>query len=239
MSREKRLRECIGKADICELLLNAFSFPEKTLACALADGSFLNDYLNCLKDIGTCSTATPTTEDTLKAFEEENVDELLTALKQEYSFLYLAPGADKVLVFPYESAFRYKQDGREGTPTLFRSPTTIDVERQMQEAGVLPKNARVEPSDGIANEFEFLMYLYAQQASALEQNNLDEEKFWLSKVDLFLVSHFLKWVPLFMEKTSSYTEFPHYSKLARVALHGVSALVDQDAKYSKIKDSAQ
>ena len=92
--------------------------------------------------------------DSLVHFEKRAVGDLLALLKREYSLLYMAPGPD-VSVWPYEAPFRFVAEGREGVPTLFRAPVTLDVERHMREAGVLPKDARREPSDSVGTSSRF------------------------------------------------------------------------------------
>ena len=62
--------------------------------------------------------------------------ELLAKLKRGHSLLYLAPGAEAV-VWPYEAPFRFVAEGREGVPTLFRAPVTLDVEDVYKRQGSL------------------------------------------------------------------------------------------------------
>lgn len=138
-------------------------------------------------------------------------------LRREYTRLYLSPGA-QVLVFPYESAFIHVESGHEGVPALFRTPITLDVESQMREAGVMPKNARKEPCDSIFQEFEFLSYLYGSLAAAIQQDDVDAEKAWQMRIDRFLDSHALRWMPAFMERTIQHSGGSVYGAFAQVSL---------------------
>ncbi len=49
--------------------------------------------------------------------------------------------------------------GERGQLALFRSASTLDVGRQMREAGMAPRDARREPCDSVFREFSFLSYL--------------------------------------------------------------------------------
>ena len=52
MDNELRLLNIVGRADMCELLSHAFSFPDEELVSALVDGSFGDDCASCLADAG-------------------------------------------------------------------------------------------------------------------------------------------------------------------------------------------
>lgn len=150
--KEIRLRQAIGQADLCELLSVAFSFPNENLAQALANGTFVSDGIACMVDVGADETSLEGGRQAMSHFGGRDVYELFGSMRKAYSLLYLAPGSD-VKVFPYEAAFRFVAEGREGTPTLFRSPITLDVERFMAEAGVATIKGRTEPCDSIFEEY--------------------------------------------------------------------------------------
>ena len=138
---EDDVRRAIGLADSCELMAAAFAFPDAELAAALADGSFQSDALACLADAGAATATVDKAAAALSAFDGADVVGLADRMRKGHTILYLTPGVD-VPIWPYEASFRYTAEGHEGSPALFRSARTLDVERHMREAGVLPKTAR-------------------------------------------------------------------------------------------------
>lgn len=233
MDNEKRLLHVVGLADVCELLAAAFAFPDEALACALAEGSFAEDARACLSDAGADAAALTRADQALASFAGESGETLLPSLKRAYSLLYLAPGRE-VPVFPYEAAFRFVAEGRSGSPSLFRSPVTLDVEQQMREAGVLPKAARTEPSDSAFLEFEFLSFLYGSLAAALEQVDVASEALWRGRIERFQTDHALVWLPAFMERTcamaSDFEQGERYASLACFAREALLLLAAFDGK---------
>ena len=195
-----KFRETVGRADLCELLAAAFAFPTEELATALVDGSFLDDAVGALEDAGARADAVVAVRGELAMLL--NDEELGDALRKGSSLLYFAPGA-QVPVFPYESAFRHRAMGAAGTPALFRSPVTLDVERQMREAGVVPMDARAEPADSVWNEFMLLSYLFGKQAEAVEADDAEAEARWAQAAARFWDEHGAQWLPAFMAKTNA------------------------------------
>ena len=163
---EDDVRRAIGLADSCELMAAAFAFPDAELAAALADGSFQSDALACLADAGAATATVDKAAAALSAFDGADVVGLADRMRKGHTILYLTPGVD-VPIWPYEASFRYTAEGHEGSPALFRSARTLDVERHMREAGVLPKTARKEPSDSVWNEFSFLSFLYGRDRKSV------------------------------------------------------------------------
>lgn len=215
MDREDELVVIVGKADSCELFSRVFAFPDDGLVAALRDGFVSDDAESCLRDAGRAYDASA-----LRRGEAS-----LDGLRIEYTRLYLAPGA-AALVFPYESAFIHAESGREGAPALFRTPITLDVESQMREAGVVPKNARKEPCDSVFQELEFLSYLYGSLAAAIQQGDADAEKAWQMRINRFLDSHALRWMPAFMERTVELSADSVYGSFAKAALALLDCLSD-------------
>lgn len=216
MNTESRLVIAIGKADMCELLSRAFAFPDEELAQALVDGSLSDDCAACLADAGCEGLGADGA--IAGCLDEAGSDyDLYTRTRREYSRLYLAPGA-QVLVFPYESAFLHVESGREGVPVLFRSAVTLDVEAQMREAGVIPKNARKEPCDSVFQEFEFMSFMYGSLAAAIQEGDEAACDLWQGRVERFLDEHALRWMPAFMERTIEHSGEGVYASFARIAL---------------------
>lgn len=216
---DEKLRRAIGLADVCELMAAAWAFPTAELAAALADGAFADDAAAALEDAGAVGGEAAEAVSALRGLsrsgyggavedsrvvecveDPESANELFSALRKGYSLLFLAPGS-QVPVFPYESAFRHCALGASGVPALFRSPVTLDVERQMRAAGVTPADARTEPADSVWNEFAFLSYGWGKVAEALEAGDADAEQKWRDVTTGFWRDHGALWLPAFMEKT--------------------------------------
>ena len=204
---EDRLRVAVGLADMCELASAVFAFPTPELAAALSEGSIAEDLRGCLEDAGVWGEdGSPLSE--VAGFASCDSAALFDSMRKGYSLLYLAPGGTTP-VWPYESPFRFVADGREGEPSLFRSPRQVDVERHMREAGVLPKDARTEPADSIWSELSFMSYLYGQVAKALHEGREADVAEWSGRIVRFWDEHAAKWLPAFMAKTAK--EAPRHS----------------------------
>lgn len=220
MKREERFAEAVGRADMCELLGAAFAFPERRVAEALADRRLSADFASCCSDCGIDRAVVASVEGGLRAYAGRDADGLLGEVRREYSLLFLGPGATAP-VLPYESAYLHAQRGRKGAPPLFRSASTLDVGRQMREAGMAPRDARREPCDSVFREFSFLSYLYGNLAATAWEENAEGEELISDRIERFLEGHALRWMPSFMERTAELSDGV-YGPLAE----GASAFFD-------------
>ena len=211
------VRRAIGVADTCELLNCAFAFPDGAFAEGVASGAVASDVRSCLVDAGAPGDEAGVAAAALAPWEGVDAAELLAAMRRTYSLLYLAPGGHTP-IFPYESAFLHVQRGLPKAPSLFRSRVTLDVERQMREAGVRAKDDRTEPCDSVFEEFEFLSYLYARQAEALRCDDDGEAGVWSERAQRFVNEHAGVWMPAFMERTVELAPDSPYAGLATAAL---------------------
>ncbi|RDB64346.1 hypothetical protein C1878_00320 [Gordonibacter sp. 28C] len=230
---EDVLLHAIGMADSCELMSAAFAFPDEDLANALSSGLFMDDALACLLDADAGETALGQASAALTDFARTDAAELIEVLRKGNTIMFLTPGND-VPVWPYEAAFRYTAENHQGAPSLFRSARTIDVERHMREAGVLPKNARREPSDSVWNEFSFLSFLYGSLAAALQEGRDGDAEVWRDRIARFWDEHASCWLSAFMEKTREESSAQTYGKeyaalasLGKIVLYMVEADVSQ------------
>lgn len=192
------LRRAVGAADLCELLAAAFAFPTADLAAALVNGAFRSDARACLVDAGADEEAVQAAAAPL-AFTD-GADELLALMRKGYSLLYLAPGSH-VPVFPYESAFRHRAEHAPGSPALFRSPVTQDVERQMRAFGVVPPDARTEPPDSLWNECAFLAFVLGSVAEAVQGDDDQRAALCTRAAVQFWGDHGARWLAAFTEAT--------------------------------------
>ena len=227
MEDEVCLRRAIGLADICELMAASFRFPDEALAEALAGGSYAEDALSCMIDAGVGEEGRKKALAMLCFFRREDADSLLSSLRKGHSLLFLSPGV-RVPVWPYESAFRHIAQGLEGVPTLFRSRLTVDVERHMREAGVVPQDSRKEPCDSVWDEFSFLSYLYGSKAAMLSAGSCGEACAWQERIAGFWNDHASQWLPAFMEKAKTEAKLhacgKEYGVLAALGLVVLSAV---------------
>ena len=84
-------------------------------------------------------------------------------------------------------------------PSLFRSPTTIDVEKQFASAGISPANKRKEPVDSFSNECFFISLLLREIAN-IDQDAADIRKERVEQLLHFYESHASKWFCAFLTK---------------------------------------
>lgn len=232
---EDDVRRAIGLADSCELMAAAFAFPDAELAAALADGSLQSDALACLADVGAATATVDKAAAALSAFDGADVVGLADRMRKGHTILYLTPGVD-VPIWPYEASFRYTAEGHEGSPALFRSARTLDVERHMREAGVLPKTARKEPSDSVWNEFSFLSFLYGSLAAAEQEGRRDDAAVWSGRAVRFWDEHLGCWIPAFMGRTREEAFLQTYGvEYAALALMGELFLSVLDADIDQRK----
>ena len=229
MGREEAVKKAVGKADVYELLSYLFAYPDERVAKGLVDGAIAEDARACLVDAGVPEGRVRTVGDALDAWLGDDACEVLAVLRITYSSLYLAPGGHTP-IFPYESAYLHVERGLSGAPALFRTPVTIDVERCMREAGVVAKNGRTEPCDSVYEEFEFLSYLHAQLADALNSDNTDQVALWSAHIRAFGGEHALAWMLSFMRRTQELaadTPYEAFAALGMAALDPLSCSVER------------
>ncbi|MDR1184073.1 MAG: molecular chaperone TorD family protein [Coriobacteriales bacterium] len=219
------LKHAIASADLCALLCAAFSFPTREMAEGIADGSFMDDFTACLKELDVRVSLPPP-----PIFHE--TDPLLNEMKREYTRLYQTPGRYHVL-YPYETAFRHVADGHEGIPTLFIAPLTLDVERWMKRFDALPENSRTEPVDHVATELDFLRLLYTSYANALLQEDTEVVTAWLTEISGFYRQHVDPWIPEFMKATRVETRSSVYLALAELALVALEGLTSKTTPFAQ------
>lgn len=217
MEREESVRREVGCADGYELLSCAFAYPDERLAKGLVDGSVASDALACLLDAGAGEVAAREAAERLGAWRSASASELLSSMRVLYSRLYLKPGGHTP-VQPYESAFLHAERGLPGVPALFRTSVTMDVERQMREAGVVAKDARKEPCDSVFQEFEFLSYVHAKLAEALGGEDEAGVALWSERLRVFEEEHTRVWLPLFLRRTQELAADEPYAAFAAFGL---------------------
>lgn len=207
----------IGTADSCELFSAAFSFPDQAIASALSQGAFQDDVESCLLDAGVEGARIRESAAWRRLSSLEGCGEapLLKRMRRAYSFVYLAPGSPEV--FLYESAFLHRAANRPSTPSMFRSSTTLDVERSMREAGVAAVDGRRFPCDSAERELAFLAYLAGSQAACLREGDMPGAKRWEGRFRAFAREHACRWLPSFFEETRACESADMYRDIAYLA----------------------
>ena len=230
------MRHCIGLADACELMEATFAFPTAALAQALIDGSYEDDCIGCLSDIGVGSEERAGISHELAAFKQRDADELLDTLKKGHSILYLAPGL-KVPVWPYESPFFTMRLNPNAKPSLYRTQIALDIEELMRKAGVVFEDARTESPDSIWNEFAYLSYLYGSLAQALLQDEVEKADELRGHIDVFVDKHVLNWFDDFMassvENAPLHSHGTEYATFARIGAVVTKELVADSRSRSR------
>lgn len=186
-------------ADLFEIAGMLFLFPDEDTVNSIIEGTFADHLTNIeqfipyegdekLNDSIQC----------LNRLKGLNQSDLFEELRKGYSALFLHSGSG-VRIWPYEAPFRFVNDGRTGMPSLFRSPTTIDVEKQFASAGISPANKRKEPIDSFSNECFFISLLLREIAS-IDQDAFDIRKERVEQLLHFYKSHASKWFYAFLTK---------------------------------------
>lgn len=192
------IRVLVGRADACELVSALLQFPERALVNGLVDGSVMSDAQSCLADMGAREQHGDAVSQALGQFVGLDADDLFDRLRKGSSILFFSPGGE-VPVWPYESAFLHVAEGREGMPTLFRSPVTLDVERMMRESGVRHSDDRTMPADSVWRELDYVSHCYAQAANGLYRGDADAAETWVGNARAFVRRHLASWLPKFFD----------------------------------------
>lgn len=209
----------IGLADLCELMSVTFAYPSKedlSLAQALSDGSYASDAVSCLKDAGASGDDMDAVRSLLDSFAGRAIAELHEELRQGHSILFQTPGGETP-VWAYEAPFKYVAAGREGSPSLFRSPATVDVEQLMAKAGNPYTMGLHQPADSIWAELAHMSFLLGSLAQALARNDTETALCYRQLACEFVTKHLGTWGPQFMELTVREASSPTHSHGAEYA----------------------
>ena len=140
---------------------------------------------------------------------QQNEEEVLSRLKQDYNRLFVGPG--HLLAPPWESVYLTEEKLTFGPPTL-------EVREFMRRHGLEFKQKNSAPDDHIGLEMEFMAELVHRQYEALEQGQ-EEQVRWLAEEQLrFLQEHLLKWVDLFTTDVIAHSKNNYYQGMARLAV---------------------
>jgi TorA maturation chaperone TorD len=188
----------------------------------MADGGFARDFLACLRELDTSKDVAAEAELALAQLAAAGDELSYASMNKEYSYLYLLMGRG-TRIFPYEAAFLHVAEKRDGSPSLFIAPRSLDVEQWMRRCGALPESAGTEPVDSIFGELDFMRLLYASLANALQLGDEEEASAWQRELWAFRGAHIDAWVEAFMRRTIELTRTPVYRALATLALLALEA----------------
>lgn len=205
----------ISLADVHQLLAIALRYPTEELAGGIADGSFAADLAACMEELGLTDAAA----NVRAALNGIGAEGLLTAMRTEYTGLFLVPKKEKVFI--YESRFLYPKDANPKDYMMFVSPCALHAEQCYKDAGVRVKKTLNEPSDHAATEMEFMSHLYRCAARAVADSK--DEHIWLMRAKAFHKAHIAKWMADFCTQLEETTQLPVYAAIAAAGRAVVSA----------------
>lgn len=205
----------ISLADVHQLLAIALRYPTEELAGGIADGSFAADLAACMEELGLADAAA----NARAALNGIGAEGLLSAMRTEYTGLFLVPKKEKVFI--YESRFLYPKDANPKDYMMFVSPCALHAEQCYKDAGVRVKKTLNEPSDHAATEMEFMSHLYRCAAQAVSDGK--DERIWLMRAKAFHKAHIAKWMADFCTQLEETTQLPVYAAIAAAGRAVVSA----------------
>jgi len=208
----------ISLADAYQLLAIALRYPTEELAQGIADGSFAADLTDCMAELGLKEDS----ERTQAAFAALQQDAGLSAMRTEYTGLFLVPKKEKVFI--YESRFLYPKDANPKDYMMFVSPCALHAEQCYKDAGVRVKKDLNEPSDHAATEMEFMSHLYRCAAQAISKG--EDGRIWLMRAKAFHKAHIAKWMADFCTQLSETTQLPVYRAIAAAGKAVVNAEIE-------------
>jgi TorA maturation chaperone TorD len=210
-----KLEFALTSADICQLLAISLRNPDATLAEGLLCGSFLDDAKELLKEAGAESDVINQMTRGLQRYlgEQQEVSFLLSALRQEYTRLFIDPIQPVIQI--YETTFCLDGDVQDKrSNTLFISDSALDAERQYKQAGLFLATDHREPADHLATEMEFMMYLHTQKAIAIQQGDKEQIEWREKQIRKFTESHLNTWLKDFADDLERQSSQDFYRWLA-------------------------
>ena len=203
------LESMISLADAYQLLAIAFRYPDETIAQGVEDGSFAADLCACLDELGLGEAAAGVKA----AFDASQQENLLHAMRAEYTGLFLVPKKEKVFI--YESRFLYPKDADLKQYSMFVSPCALHAEQCYKQAGVRVRKDLSEPSDHAATELEFVSFLCRSAAQAAASG--EDAGVWLERAKAFHATHIARWFDAFCAQIEAASDVNAYKAIAAAA----------------------
>jgi TorA maturation chaperone TorD len=198
-----------SKAAIYELLAKSFLFIEREVVEALVSGEY-NEALIELSEINGLSVSPADGGiDGLSRYLDLDADEVLHALRREYTRLYI--GVRDPLIFPFAGAWDSVKRGKK--PLLFVGKESMAIERFMRKCGIVQPEGTNEPLDHIGSMLEFLQHLCLLEAGLLRQPEGIEPP--VDAYEEFYEKHFIGFAKEFADKTIELSGEEFYVVAAR------------------------
>jgi TorA maturation chaperone TorD len=224
---EQEMNDSFTISDFFQLLSVSLQYPTKTLALAMAEGSYREDAISILKELSCQPQDISPVADMLNTIEEDP-NRLFVQMRQEYTRLFNDP--KKPMLNIYESLFLYKPQEKREKPMLFVNPAALDAEHRYKEADVSPRDQNKEPADHIATELEFMMYLYAKKGHALQHQNDEELEKVSAQIRRFEEFHMKNWINDFFCCLENETGIAPYQTVAKFAKAGLERVLVEKAE---------
>jgi len=141
----------------------------------------------------------------------------LDTLRQEFTRLFLAPGAHYVPA--YESVFRDRRDiGGRTVSGLLLGPSALDVQQWYRLAALELSSDCPELPDHIGLELEYLAHLCEREQAFGEAGDRAKQRRAREMQRDFLKAHVLAWLPELAAKLQASATLPFYPALACLTL---------------------
>lgn len=224
---EQAMNDSFTISDFFQLLSVSMQYPTKTLALALAEGSYREDAISILKELSCQPQDISPLADMLNTIEKDP-NRLFVQMRQEYTRLFNDP--KKPALDIYESLFLFRRKENRKKPMLFVGPSAMDAEHCYKEANVSPRDQNKEPADHIATELEFMMYLYAKKGHALQHQNSEELEKISARILRFEEFHIKNWINHFFCCLENEAGIVPYRALAKFAKAGLERAFEKKAE---------
>jgi len=199
----------LARAVVYRFLARCLYYPDTELT-RLFGGDSLADILDSWSVLGL--DASPEMREITAWLASTGSQAALDELEIEYTRLFVN-AYPRIPTPPYSSVYLDKDHQVWG-------PGTAQAGRFYEEAGLCPSADFADIPDHIAAELEFVSYLVLEQHKA-PTGEADAGRNMAELEERFLADHFLKWVPVFLDRVTASTESVFYGGVARLALRFV------------------
>lgn len=190
----------LGKATFCWLISRGLAYPDESLHSQVHSGEFARGVYEALQAIGAGPQILALAQGLQKA--SESLPTAPVGMAEEYTYLF-ERGARCP---PYGSSYTVQQGlglGRE----------MADVASLYALFGLQIGETQKELPDHASVEWEFLSFLYAKEAYALQQGWGERAQICQEVRHCFLQEHLGRWFSAFAQRVQKYGRHPFYPAL--------------------------
>lgn len=199
----------LPRAVVYRFLARCFAYPDMELIRLFGKES-LAEILDAWSDLGLDACAEM--REITAWLESKGPEAAIDELRIEYTRLFVN-AYPRIPAPPYSSVY-LDQDRQVW------GPSTAQAGCFYEEAALSPSESFADIPDHIAAELEFLSYLIAKQHQA-QSEGVTAGRETATIEERFLVNHFLKWAPEFLNQVVASTRTVFYDGIARLALRFV------------------